>query len=136
SIVSRADSLVIEFLPTRPRAAKRLLNQVRLMISIAIARGLFVLPGGGEGTEEEKAKHENLADRVGKWLVLRERWPEVALAIEKDLELIERVEDLVRQDDLDILREGLKSSGIDEVEDLEIMKRLLSREPLFEDMAE
>ena len=77
-IVGRADDLVFEFLPKRPRAAKRLLNQVRLMISIAIARGLFVLPGNDAEGEEQKT----LADRVGKWLVLRERWPDLAAAAE------------------------------------------------------
>ena len=38
-IVAHADALVFHFLPDRPRAAKRLLNQVRLMILIATGRG-------------------------------------------------------------------------------------------------
>jgi KAP family P-loop domain len=40
------DNLVYSFLPERPRAAKRLLNQVRLMTVIALSRNLLRIPDG------------------------------------------------------------------------------------------
>jgi hypothetical protein len=135
-VVSRADSLVFEFLPRRPRAAKRLLNQVRLMISIAIARGLFVLPGGGGEDETEREKRQkDLADQVGKWLVLRERWPDVALAAQKDTRLIETLENAARQDNMKDLQDCLSSNEISGIEDLGVLKRLLEKEPRFEDFS-
>src|SRR6266567_3506872 len=137
-VVSRADALVFEFLPSRPRAAKRLLNQVRLMISIAIARGLFVLPGGGVENETDKAqedKQKNLADQVGKWLVLRERWPDVALAADKDTKLIEALENAARQENMKDLQDCLSAKEISGIEDLEVLLRLLGKEPRFEDLS-
>jgi hypothetical protein len=134
-IVSRADALVLEFLPRRPRAAKRLLNQVRLMISIAIARGLFVLPGSGGGETEEEKRQEELADRVGKWLVLRERWPDVALAAEKDTKLIETLENAAQQNDVKRLEDCLSSKEVSGLEDLDILIRLLGRKPIFGDLS-
>ncbi len=137
-VVSRADALVFEFLPSRPRAAKRLLNQVRLMISIAIARGLFVLPGGGVENETDKAqedKQKNLADQVGKWLVLRERWPDVALAADKDTKLIEALANAARQENMKDLQDCLSAKEISGIEDLEVLMRLLGKEPRFEDLS-
>jgi len=137
-VVSRADALVFEFLPSRPRAAKRLLNQVRLMISIAIARGLFVLPGGsgeGEMDKEKEERQKDLADRVGKWLVLRERWPDVALAAEKDTKLIEALENAARQENMKELQDCLSSKEISGIEDLDVLMRLLEKEPRFEDLS-
>lgn len=133
-IVSRADALVFEFLPRRPRAAKRLLNQVRLMISIAIARGLFVFPGVDE-TAKEQERQKELADRVGKWLVLRERWPDVALVAEKNAKLIEMLENAARQDDLKDLQVCLNSNDISGIEDLDGLRGLLGREPRFGDLS-
>jgi len=137
-VVSRADALAFEFMPSRPRAAKRLLNQVRLMISIAIARGLFVLPGsGGEGetNKEVEERQKDLADRVGKWLVLRERWPDVALAAEKDTKLIEALESAARQENIKDLQDCLSSRGISGIEDQDVLMRLLVKEPRFEDIS-
>ena len=57
------------FLPTLPRNAKRILNHLRLMLFIASARKVF----GGQ--PEISARH------FGKWVVLQERWPDVARAI-------------------------------------------------------
>jgi KAP family P-loop domain len=135
-VVSRADALVFEFLPRRPRAAKRLLNQVRLMISIAIARGLFVLPGGaGDEMKKEEEKQKELADRVGKWLVLRERWPDVALAAEKDTQLIERLENAARQDGMRELQDCLNSTKISGIEDLDVLRELLEKDPRLGDLS-
>jgi hypothetical protein len=135
-VVSRADALVFEFLPRRPRAAKRLLNQVRLMISIAIARGLFVLPGGGGGeTEKQEERQKDLADQFGKWLVLRERWPDVALAAEKDPKLIEALENAAHQENITELRDCLSSNEIPGIDDLDVLRRLLEKEPRFGDLS-
>jgi hypothetical protein len=134
-VVSRADALVFEFLPRRPRAAKRLLNQVRLMISIAIARGLFVLPGVGGEDETGEERQKDLADRVGKWLVLRERWPDVGLAAEKDTKLIETLENAARQGNMKDLQDCLSSKEISDIEDLDVLMRLLGKEPRFGDLS-
>jgi hypothetical protein len=127
-VVRRADDLVFEFLPKRPRAAKRLLNQVRLMISIAIARGLFLPTNDEDG---QKA----LADRVGRWLVLRERWPDVALKVENDTSLMKTLEDSARQESVTVLQSCLESQKITAVEDLMDLKVLLRKEPRLDDVS-
>jgi hypothetical protein len=72
---------VIEHHPPRfPRGAKRMLNHARLLTRIARERGMF----GGE--PELSAQH------LGKWIVLRERWPTLARYVEEhpsDLEQFE-----------------------------------------------
>jgi hypothetical protein len=130
-IVRRADEQVFKFLPKRPRAAKRLLNQVRLMISIAIARGLFVLPGDDAGSEQQKT----LADRVGKWLILRERWPDLAMGADRDAGLIRILEDAAAHDNADSLRIELDTLRMPEVDDLNDLRKLLREEPKFGDLS-
>jgi hypothetical protein len=106
------------------------------MISIAIARGLFVLPGSaGDETMKEEEEQTELADRVGKWLVLRERWPDVAVAAEKDSQLIERLENAARQDGMQELRDCLISTKISGVEDLGVLKELLEKDPRLGDLS-
>jgi len=60
---------VVDRMPPLPRNAKRLINRLRLLIFIAQERGMF------GGTPELTPQH------IGKWAVLRERWPELAQAL-------------------------------------------------------
>jgi hypothetical protein len=69
ALLSEAEAEVMPFLPPLPRSAKRILNNLRLMLFIASARQAF------GGVPEISARH------FGKWIVLQERWPEVARSV-------------------------------------------------------
>jgi hypothetical protein len=56
--------------PRFPRGAKRMLNHARLLTKIARERGMF----GGDPALT--------AAHLGKWIVISERWPDIAAAIE------------------------------------------------------
>ena len=114
------EKLTFEFLPERPRAAKRLLNQVRLMMVIALSRDLF--KRRVEQTEEQQAV------RLGKWLVLRERWPAVAEHMEQNQDTIAVLENA---GNLEAALEAQRVTGIDDIESLQ---RLLVRGPPFDDI--
>jgi hypothetical protein len=66
---TQAESEILAFLPPLPRSAKRMLNHLRILLTIAVAKEIF---GGSPALE---AKH------LGKWVVLSERWPELARAL-------------------------------------------------------
>jgi hypothetical protein len=125
-VVARADALVFNFLPDRPRAAKRLLNQVRLMLLIATGRGLFVL-------QDEKDQN-NRADLIGKWLVLRERWPAIAQLVQREPDKMKDLE--TAAGDTDGLQASLHSYGITELDDVKNLGRLLNMTPRFEELSE
>lgn len=61
-----------QFAADQPRSDKRLLNRLRLFVNIAARRGL--LQGKGALT----------AGQIGKWVVLQERWPELAQIIARN----------------------------------------------------
>ena len=113
-IAARADDIVFEFLPIRPRAAKRLFNQVRLMLLIAISRGLFV--------RKASAEQNRRADLIAKWLVLRERWPEVA----RDPDRIRGLEDTANN--------GALQERLPDLDDVDDLANLLTTDPPFEDL--
>ena len=70
----------MRWVPLYPRHAKRLVNRMRLMLGIAFNRGGF-------------ADNPHLgAKAVGKWVVLWERWPEVAQRILRDPDHIGELE--------------------------------------------
>jgi hypothetical protein len=62
-------NLIVDYLQPLPRNAKRLLNRFRVSLLIAHRRGLF--------TSEPKVTTE----QIGKWLVLSERWPQLARSL-------------------------------------------------------
>jgi KAP family P-loop domain len=124
-IVARADALVFNFLPDRPRAAKRLLNQVRLMLLIATGRGLFVL--------QDMKDQNSRADLIGKWLVLRERWPAIAQLVQREPDKMKDLE--IAAGNSDGLQASLRSSGITELDDIKNLCRLLSMTPRFEELS-
>jgi hypothetical protein len=76
----RAHEQMCRFAPPVPRDAKRMLNHLRLAIAVASRTDLL----GGEPPMEP----EHLAN----WVVLRERWPELAAAVQADPALLDRME--------------------------------------------
>jgi hypothetical protein len=115
------DRFVTEFLPERPRAAKRLVNQVRLMMPVAIARDLFRL--------HEGMKSEQNAFRFCKWLVLRELWPEIALAVQADEDKIAELQFAARQKKDDSWDQALKDLNIVKSDESDLLRKLFKREP-------
>jgi hypothetical protein len=138
-VKGRVDLLINDFLPERPRAAKRLYNQARLMLPIAVARKLLELQGD--------SSQLICADRFGKWLVLRERWPEIARIGQNDPSAIADIEkaapakvdgqtadgrDDTKADEISLLLEKLqKMYGLSRIDDISDLSRLLTRNPLF-----
>lgn len=78
-VFEQAQSEAIRHLPPLPRNAKRLLNSLRLHLYVAHERGLL----DGVLTPAH----------VGKWVVLRERWPDLAQALIVDPARINAIED-------------------------------------------
>ena len=132
------DMFVAQFLPERPRGARRLLNQVRLMMPIAIARGVFALHQGRAS--------ELSAYRFSKWLVLRELWPRVALAAQAEEGMIPRLEKAAREklekaarekdDGPDPWDSALSDYKIADIDNSELLGKLLSCEPDLGDIHE
>jgi hypothetical protein len=125
------DMFVAQFLPDRPRAARRLLNQVRLMMPVAIARGLFALHQG-------KAS-ELSAYRCGKWLVLRELWPRIALAAQDEEGMIASLEKAARKKKDEPISDwdrALNNYKIADIDNSELLRRLLGSEPDLGDIHE
>jgi hypothetical protein len=81
------DSLqtALQLAPLLPRNAKRLLNKLRLMLLVSLGRGVLRTGAEGPGDGVDPA-------RLGRWVALHERWPEVAQAIRQDLGLLHRLE--------------------------------------------
>jgi KAP-like P-loop domain-containing protein len=115
------DRFVTGFLPERPRAAKRLVNQVRLMMPVAIARDLFRL--------HEGMKSEQNAFRFCKWLVLRELWPEIALTLQADEGKIAELQLAARQEKDDNWDRALKDLNIVKSDESDLLKKLFKCEP-------
>jgi KAP family P-loop domain len=79
--VKEVEGFIRRYPPRFPRSAKRMLNHARLLTKIAIERRMF-------GPDEEGVvltpKH------LGKWIAIRERWPEfAALVAEQPAEIRE-----------------------------------------------
>jgi KAP family P-loop domain len=125
------DSLVYRFLPQRPRAAKRLLNQVRLMMVIALSRDLLRVPEGQNGRQRWSKKSEMKQARwLGKWLVLLERWPAVAEFMENHRDQITNLE---KSRSLELT---LRLNGVHGVDDIKKLQQLLSLDPPLRDIDE
>lgn len=69
ALFTEAESEVLRYLPPLPRNAKRMLNRLRVLLVIAHEREMF------DDSSQLTARH------IGKWAVLRERWPELAQAL-------------------------------------------------------
>ena len=78
-----ADEVALAYLPPRPRAAKRLINQLRLRIAVAQGRRLF---------KGNTSQDNDTARLIAKCCVLIERWPDLARAIENDVTILTPLE--------------------------------------------
>lgn len=67
--IARVEAVIDRYPPPFPRSAKRMLNHARLLTKIARDREMF------EGTPPLTPEH------LGKWIVIRERWPLFAEAV-------------------------------------------------------
>src|SRR6266540_340400 len=76
----QAESKILEFLPSMPRNAKRLINHLRLLLVVASERKML------GGTPPLEPAH------LGKWIVLLERWPELGSAVRADPAAMARLE--------------------------------------------
>jgi len=123
---------LLNFLPLLPRSAKRTVNRLHLLITVAYERRML----GGEP--------ELTADHVVKWVVLGERWPELARALGTDPSLITALETAASPEDLRNVVDRLASRATP-VENLfeflakdptpfgaEVLKRLVYFEPVEE----
>jgi len=79
-----AEDEVMRHLEPLPRHAKRLLNRLRLLLFVAHERKMF----GGEPALTPR--------HVGKWAVLCERWPGLAVLVSEDPSIIHGLEDFDR----------------------------------------
>jgi hypothetical protein len=116
----QAESEIVAFLPPLPRNAKRVLNHLRVLLTIAIGRDMF------GGTPELEAKH------LAKWIVLSERWPEVAWAVAQDPHLMKTLE---AARDVNDLRSVMDMRDV-HVRGIEELVRFLQGETKLEGVAE
>ena len=79
--------LIVDYLQPLPRNAKRLVNRLRVNLLIAHARGMLVT--------DPKVTTQQL----GKWLVLSERWPQLARALSASPETMRDIEQRARRAD-------------------------------------
>lgn len=80
--IEQVEAFICDHPPLLPRAAKRMINHARLLTHIAIDRGMF----GGD--EELQPAH------LGEWIIIRERWPELAARIGAHPEEMHQLEKL------------------------------------------
>jgi hypothetical protein len=101
----QAESEIVAFLPPLPRNAKRVLNHLRVLLTIAIGREMF----GGE--PELEAKH------LAKWIVLSERWPEIMWAVAQDPHVMKTLEAARDVNELRAVMDlqGIRARGLDEL---------------------
>ena len=79
----QAEREILEFLPPYPRSAKRMLNHLRVLLVVASLREML------GGTPPLTAAH------LGKWVVLTERWPDLARALKKSPDKLAGLESAV-----------------------------------------
>jgi hypothetical protein len=99
-----------------------------LMILIATDRGLFVR----QDTEDQNQR----ADLIGKWLVLREKWPEIAKIVQRDPDKIREFETAASNNKAHSLETFLRRHEIGHLDDTKDLSRLLHLPPRFEGMSE
>jgi hypothetical protein len=83
--------------PDLPRDAKRMINQLRVLLAVALNRGMLANNTGVT------------AAHLGRWIVLQSRWPEVGRALAADPARLEQVEACATPDDM---RSLLSSIGV------------------------
>lgn len=122
--VEQVEAFICRHPPPLPRAAKRMINHARLLTHIAIDRGMF----GGEPALQPA--------HLGEWIIMRERWPDVAARIGAHPEEMQRLEKLV-EDGGDLVEALGPLDGIDDLAHLlghdpqlaPVIERLVRFEP-------
>jgi hypothetical protein len=109
------------FPPELPRGAKRMLNHARVLTRVALDRHVL---DGGEVTPQH----------LGKWLVVSERWVDVATYLKRKPEALRRLEHDAQADALGDSYEQLHTHGLAEVLRQEppltdVVERLIRYEP-------
>lgn len=117
--------LLDHFLPKEPRAIKKFAYRMRLATAIGIALEVF---------EFEKGEIPKLfVDRVGKWLVLLDKWPNVSL-IGQDV--MAKLEIAAKNGTSGPLQEELHMHGLSDTADIESLRELLAMNPPFGDVGQ
>jgi hypothetical protein len=109
----QAEAEILRHPPLLPRTAKRMLNQLRVMIVVALRRGLLAPDTGVTPAH------------IGRWLVLQDRWPMLGRALVARPSLGMELESHPTAEDLTI---GLSSLGIT-VNDQDDLLSFLQAEP-------
>jgi hypothetical protein len=71
-LVGHVSTQMVRFLPRLPRSIKRLANRQRLVVAVAVSRDMI---GGSPPLN---------GDHLAKWVLLLERWPDLAAAIMRE----------------------------------------------------
>lgn len=108
----RAELTVLQYVPTLPRAAKRTINQLRVTLAVAERRGMFAASSPLE------------PEHLGKWVILAERWPELAAKLTLHPQELSQLESL---DAADI--KGKIAAVIPNVDDIDELCNLLQSKP-------
>jgi len=99
--------------PELPRDAKRMINQLRVLLAVALNRGMLGPNTGVTGAH------------LGRWIVLQTRWPEVGQALTADPARLEQAEACATPDDV---RNLLGSIDV-KIPDYEDLLRFLQADP-------
>jgi hypothetical protein len=75
-----AEGVILDFRPPVPRRAKRMLNRLRVLLVVAVGRRMM------DGTPALNGHH------LGRWIVLNERWPELAHSVSSQPERLQALE--------------------------------------------
>lgn len=92
---SDVETELLAYLPPLPRSAKQTVNHLRLVLAVATDRGLL------GGTPPLTPAH------LAKWVVLAERWPALARALNRDPWAMQRLEEPHIQQELTPLLEDI-----------------------------
>lgn len=106
---AQAEEEIRKFLPLLPRTAKRILNHLRVLLVVADRREL------AGGNPPLTGRH------IGKWVVLRIRWPAVAAVVSDSPETMQRLEGAPKLTDLEAV---LKSVDADQRPDEDLLEFL------------
>lgn len=110
------EAMALEFVPLRPRGAKRAMNHLRLQLALAVSRRII---GGSPPLD---ARH------VAKWVVLSYRWPTLAAVAVRQPELVKQLEGATTAESL---RTVLDREAIPSI-DADALHLLLMREPTLD----
>ena len=115
-----AEEELLQHVPPSPRGAKRMVNHLRLFLYVATKRKLF------GGTPDLHPRH------LGKWVALREQWPELGWSVNNNPGVLRLLEESVDEADLEaVLKEHAPT-----VKPSEEMLAFLSNEPALAPIAE